>query len=123
MRGRADLAPIGARSQKETVPAHARARGETYAPAHKFDATVPRMRGRTKELSRRRDNLPPVPRMRGRAVSGKLELSRRRDNLSWSHHKEVAALEPAEQTAIAWATKTRGRGHANKQGLVCTPHW
>jgi N6-adenosine-specific RNA methylase IME4 len=30
-------------------------------------------------------------------VAGAFELSRRRDNLSWSHHKEVAQLEPAEQ--------------------------
>lgn len=27
-------------------------------------------------------------------VAGKFELSRRRDKLSWSHHREVAALEP-----------------------------
>jgi hypothetical protein len=27
-------------------------------------------------------------------VSGKFQLSRRRDNCSWSHHKEVAALDP-----------------------------
>jgi N6-adenosine-specific RNA methylase IME4 len=33
-------------------------------------------------------------------VSGQLELSRRRDNLSWSHHREVASMEPAEQDAI-----------------------
>jgi N6-adenosine-specific RNA methylase IME4 len=33
-------------------------------------------------------------------VSGRLELSRRRDNLSWSHHSEVASLEPAVQDAL-----------------------
>jgi phage N-6-adenine-methyltransferase len=33
-------------------------------------------------------------------VSGRVELSRRRDNLPWSHHREVAALEPEEQDAL-----------------------
>jgi len=30
-------------------------------------------------------------------VASRIELSRRRDNLSWSHHQEVAPLEPDEQ--------------------------
>lgn len=30
-------------------------------------------------------------------VAGRVEVSRRRDNLTWSHHAEVCALEPAEQ--------------------------
>jgi len=30
-------------------------------------------------------------------VARKFEFSRRRENLSWSHHREVAALEPPEQ--------------------------
>lgn len=30
-------------------------------------------------------------------VSGRCEFSRRRENLSWSHHAEVAPLEPAQQ--------------------------
>jgi N6-adenosine-specific RNA methylase IME4 len=30
-------------------------------------------------------------------VAGRIELSRRRESLSWSHHQEVAPLEPAEQ--------------------------
>jgi hypothetical protein len=30
-------------------------------------------------------------------VSERFDLSRRRDNLSWSHHAEVAALDPHEQ--------------------------
>jgi len=45
-------------------------------------------------------------------VSSRFELSRRRDNLSWSHHREVASLEPIEQdemldTAVAekWSTR------------------
>jgi hypothetical protein len=33
------------------------------------------------------------------SVAGEFDLSRRRDNLSWSHHREVAALEPAQQEA------------------------
>src|SRR5262249_54303125 len=33
-------------------------------------------------------------------VSRQIETSRRREVLSWSHHKEVAALEPAEQDAL-----------------------
>jgi hypothetical protein len=31
------------------------------------------------------------------SVSRAVELSRRRDNLSWSHHAEVASLDPARQ--------------------------
>ena len=30
-------------------------------------------------------------------VAGHIEMSRRRDNLSWSHHNEVADLEPEDQ--------------------------
>ena len=30
-------------------------------------------------------------------VASRFEISRRRENLSWSHHAEVAALEPGEQ--------------------------
>jgi hypothetical protein len=30
-------------------------------------------------------------------VAGRVEASRRRDNLTWSHHAEVCALDPAEQ--------------------------
>jgi hypothetical protein len=30
-------------------------------------------------------------------VASRFEISRRRDNLSWSHHAELAALEPDEQ--------------------------
>jgi hypothetical protein len=33
-------------------------------------------------------------------VSSMIELSRRRDKLSWSHHCEVAALEPEQQDAL-----------------------
>jgi DNA methylase len=35
--------------------------------------------------------------MDARWVAGKVEISRRRENLPWSHHKEIAALPPAEQ--------------------------
>lgn len=31
-------------------------------------------------------------------VAGKIELSRRRESLGWAYHREVAALEPEEQT-------------------------
>jgi hypothetical protein len=34
------------------------------------------------------------------SVAKKIEMSRRRDNLSWSHHAEVAALDPKEQTKL-----------------------
>lgn len=33
----------------------------------------------------------------GKWVASRVELSRRRDNLSFSHHEEVASLEPSEQ--------------------------
>jgi len=33
-------------------------------------------------------------------VSSVFELSRRRDNSTWSHHQEVAALEPGEASAL-----------------------
>ena len=36
----------------------------------------------------------------GASGAGKIETSRRREVLSWSHHKEVAALEPAEQDIL-----------------------
>lgn len=32
-------------------------------------------------------------------VASRYELSRRRDNLSWSHHAELAMLDPADQDA------------------------
>lgn len=38
-------------------------------------------------------------------VSGQIELSRRRDNLSFSHHKEVAALEPSDQDRFLTAAE------------------
>jgi hypothetical protein len=44
------------------------------------------------------DGLPPFQTCRNAGwVAGAIETSRRRDVLSWSHHAEVAALEPAEQ--------------------------
>ncbi len=33
-------------------------------------------------------------------VANKCEVSRRRENLSWSHHREVAGLEPSTQDAL-----------------------
>ena len=41
-------------------------------------------------------------------VAGRCEFSRRRENLSWSHHAEVAALEPGQQDRwLDEATKHR----------------
>jgi len=41
-------------------------------------------------------------------LSSKIELSRRRDNLSWSHHQEVAALEPTEQDKLLSDAEANG---------------
>lgn len=41
-------------------------------------------------------------------VSGRFELSRRRDNLSWSHHREVAALDPPEAEELLEAAERGG---------------
>ena len=41
-------------------------------------------------------------------VAGKIQFSRRRENLSWSHHKEVAALEPPDQDAFLQAAIDNG---------------
>jgi N6-adenosine-specific RNA methylase IME4 len=41
-------------------------------------------------------------------VASRVETSRRREVLSWSHHKEVAALEPAEQDA--WLDRAEAEG-------------
>ena len=41
-------------------------------------------------------------------VSERIELSRRRDNLSWSHHQEVAPLEPKEQDEFLEQAEKQG---------------
>jgi N6-adenosine-specific RNA methylase IME4 len=41
-------------------------------------------------------------------VSSKVELSRRRDNVPWSHHREVAPLEPDEQDALLNQAEAEG---------------
>jgi N6-adenosine-specific RNA methylase IME4 len=41
-------------------------------------------------------------------VSGRIELSRRRDNLSWSHHREVSPLEPADQDKLLEKAEAEG---------------
>src|ERR1051326_3082862 len=41
-------------------------------------------------------------------VSRQIETSRRREVLSWSHHKEVAALEPEEQERFLNAAAEHG---------------
>lgn len=33
-------------------------------------------------------------------IASRIEFSRRRENLSFSHHKEVAALDPADQDTL-----------------------
>ena len=55
-------------------------------------------------------------------VAGQIETSRRREVLSWSHHSEVAALEPKEQdhlldlaVAIAKALEPEERGAAKER--------
>ena len=54
-------------------------------------------------------------------VAHKFEISRRRENLSFSHHAEVTALEPAEQDdwldraeAEKWARRLPGRPPAGR---------
>lgn len=46
-------------------------------------------------------------------VSGVFELVRRRTNLSWSHHKEVAALDSTEQDE--WLDKAEAGGWSQKE--------
>jgi hypothetical protein len=41
-------------------------------------------------------------------VSKEFDVSRRRENLSWSHHEEVAALEPSEQDRMLDQAATHG---------------
>ena len=43
-------------------------------------------------------------------VAKRIEFWRRRQNLSWSHHREVAPLEPAEQDE--WLDKAEQEGWA-----------
>jgi len=46
-------------------------------------------------------------------VANQVELSRRRDNLSWSHHAEVAGLEPKQQDK--WLNKAEKDKLSTKQ--------
>jgi DNA modification methylase len=46
-------------------------------------------------------------------VAEHVELSRRRENLSWSHHSEVAALDPREQDA--WLDAAQAQGWSQKE--------
>lgn len=46
-------------------------------------------------------------------VARAFDFSRRRENLSWSHHREVAALPPAE--ADAWLDTAEAEGWSRKQ--------
>jgi hypothetical protein len=65
-------------------------------------------------------------------VAGKIEISRRREILSWSHHKEVAGLEPDGQDAAldraaeeGWSRQqlrsvVSGNGKPEKRGQSLT---
>ena len=44
-------------------------------------------------------------------VATNVGFSRRRENLSWSHHREVAALEPEQQTLILDSAVNEGLSH------------
>lgn len=46
-------------------------------------------------------------------VSGKIETSRRHEVLSWSHHREVAALDPPEQDE--WLDRAEGEGWTRQE--------
>ncbi len=46
-------------------------------------------------------------------VNRRFEFSRRCENLSWSHHREVAALEPQE--ADHWLYRAEGEGWSQKE--------
>lgn len=43
-----------------------------------------------------------------KSVAGKIEFTRRRGNLSYSHHVEIASLEPALQTKLLDLAETEG---------------
>lgn len=49
-------------------------------------------------------------------VAGKFETSRRREGLSFKHHREVAALAPAEADALLdWASAPKGRPRSTRE--------
>jgi hypothetical protein len=65
-------------------------------------------------------------------VAERVDMGRRRSELSWSHHQEVAALAPIEQTqwlrrAVDDGLSTRQlRGHIKEQRLLpetASPQW
>ena len=51
-------------------------------------------------------------------VSNKIEMARRRETLSFSHHKEVAALEPAEQIKMLKKAEENGLTHKDLRLLI-----
>jgi N6-adenosine-specific RNA methylase IME4 len=70
-------------------------------------------------------------------LSGEFEFSRRRENLQWSHHREVAALDPPEQdrlleeaAASGWSKKAlraqvqkfKNRRGQQPNGETCIVH-
>jgi len=46
-------------------------------------------------------------------VAGRVEMSRRRDNLTWSHHREVAALDPDDQDG--WLDRAEAEGWSRNE--------
>lgn len=66
--------------------------------------------------------LEPHTQTNYRWVASAVAPSRRRDDLSWSHHAEVARLEPRQQrSALAWAAKN-GAGVRELREYVAI-HW
>jgi len=51
-------------------------------------------------------------------LSGRFELSRRRDNLTWSHHREVAALEPPAADRLLNLAEQEGWSRADLRKQV-----
>lgn len=52
-------------------------------------------------------------------VSAKIELVRRRTNLSWSHHQEVAAMEPKDQDELLSGNKFHRSPKNPGRRLLC----
>ena len=72
---------------------------EIFQSIKSFTMTI----AQAKRDKKRRDREKRLARRESEAgwVAGQIEVSRRLDTLSWSHHKEVAALGPAEQNCCS----------------------
>ena len=51
-------------------------------------------------------------------VAEHVDFSRRRENLSWSHHREVAALPPAQQTEMLDKAESEGLTRSQLRALI-----